>query len=239
MILGTTQDGSISSVRATVVGILRRGSGLVDQQVLLPLSRVQYLVDLPEAATEVLVYGASHEEAVPLAAALEGSPALSELTIEAWSEREPFKSLAGAVKGMQSVIVFVFVLLTSLGIWNTMTMSVLERTHEIGVLRAMGLSRLGTLGLFVGEAVAIAVLGGVAGVLVGLYPSWLLEQKGVHVGEKVASGGQFGETIYGDLTLENVILVFCIGLVMALVGSFVPALRAASIQPVSAMRSGR
>lgn len=239
VVLGTTQDGSLSSVRVRVVGVLRKGSGAMDQQILMPLQRMQYLTDLEGAATELLVYGESHLESSGLAAALRSSEVLGGTSVSAWNEREPFKSLAASVKGMQAVIVLIFVVLASLGIWNTMTMSVLERTHEIGVLRAMGLSRLGAVGLFVGEALAIAVVGGVAGVLLGLYPSWLLEERGVHVGERVAAGGNFGETIYGDLTPQNVVLVFGIGLLMAVIGSLVPALRAASIQPVSAMRSGR
>jgi ABC-type lipoprotein release transport system permease subunit len=47
------------------------------------------------------------------------------------------------------------------------------------------------------------------------------------------------ETLRGDLNARTVVLVFALGLAMSLLGSLVPALRAASIQPVSAMKSGR
>ena len=59
------------------------------------------------------------------------------------------------------------VFITGLGVLNTMFMSVLERTGEIGVMRAFGLRRWQTVGLFFVEAVAIAAVGGVAGLALG------------------------------------------------------------------------
>ena len=179
-----------------------------------------------------------HDDAPALAGQLKALPELSTYDLQAWSDREPWHSIGASIRGMQGAIVFVFVLLAALGIWNTMMMSVLERTHEIGVLRAMGKSRLGTVSLFVGEAMAIAVGGGLLGLALGAYPSWLLETKGIYIGSKGATAG-FAETMYGDLNWHSVLLVFGLGLLMALLGSVIPAMRAANIQPVSAMRSGR
>lgn len=97
------------------------------------------------------------------------------------------------------------------------------------------------MGLLVGEALAIAVAGGALGVALGAYPAWLLESKGIRIGEQTAGNMAVGisEVIRGDLSIEAVLLSFALGLVMAVVGSLVPALRAANIQPVAAMRSGR
>jgi putative ABC transport system permease protein len=240
VLLGTTQDGSLSPIKGRVRGIMRTG-GPLDRQVLLPLAQLQHLADIPEGATELLVYGGHYRDAPALARQLAPVGSLRGLAVQAWSEREPWKSVASSVSGVQSVIVVIFVLLTALGIWNTMMMSVLERTHEIGVLRAMGLSRAGTVGLFVGEALTIAVAGGLLGVALGVYPAWWLETHGIRIGERTAASVSLGisEVIRGDLTGEIVAAAFALGLLMALMGSLVPALRAASIAPVSAMRTGR
>jgi putative ABC transport system permease protein len=240
VLLGMTQDGSLSPIKGRLRGIVRAG-GLLDRQLLLPLARLQYLTDMPEGTTELLVYGADHEGAAALARQLQQVPALRGLAVQAWGDREPWRSLISTVRGVESVIVFIFVLLTALGIWNTMMMSVLERTHEIGVLRAMGLSRAGAVGLFVGEAVAIAVVGGVLGIALGAYPAWLLESRGIRIGERTAQNVNLGfsEVIRGDLTGQTIAVAFALGLLMALLGSLIPALRAASIAPVSAMRTGR
>lgn len=241
ILVGTTQDGSISPIKTTLVGIAQLGAGALNQQIFVPLSLVQYLVDIEGGATELLVYAEHYEQAGALATQLRALPALHNLSVQAWSEREPWRSLAGTINGMQGVIVGVIVFLTALGIWNTMMMSVLERTHEIGVLRAMGLSRWGTVRLFVGEALAIALLGGAVGVLLGAYPAWLLETRGISIGERTAASSSLmvSETLYGDLNWSVALTAFSLGLLMALIGSLVPALRAASIQPVAAMRGGR
>lgn len=241
VLLGATQDGSLSSLKGRLVGVVRGGAGAFDQQVFAPLEKVQWLVDIPEGAVELLVFTEDYHSAPELAARLRSVPELQGLAVQSWTEREPWKSTLSTVRGMERVVVFIFVFLTALGIWNTMMMSVLERTHEIGVLRAMGLSRLGAVGLFVGEALAVSVVGGLLGIALGAWPAWLLERYGIRIGEKAASNVALpvSETLHGELTLEIVLMAFGLGLVMAVLGSVLPALRAASIQPVSAMRSGR
>lgn len=242
VVMGMTQYGSMSPIKGTLVGIIG-GSGALDKTVLVPLQRMQWLGDMEGAATEILVFSDDYQTAPQLAASLRKLPSLSELKVEAWSQREPWAALTKTVDGVGRIIVFMVVFLTSLGIWNTMMMNVLERTREIGVLRAMGLTRAGTVLLFLVEALTIGVLGGLAGVVLGFGPAWALQEYGISLGEKVTRdmSAQFPiqETVYGNVTFEFVVFAFVLGLVTALVGSVLPALRAAGIQPVAAMRSGR
>lgn len=241
VLLGVTQDGSLSPIKVRLVGVARLGGGTLDQQIFVPLDRARYLTDIPQGATELLVYTREFEDAAPLTEQLRKLPELKGLAVQAWSTREPWKSLSSTLRGVRNVIVIVIVFLTALGIWNTMMMSVLERTHEIGVLRALGLSRWGTVRMFVGEAITIAVSGGVLGVLLGLFPAWWLETHGIHVGARTAAnaGTVVAETVHGELTLNTLISALCLGILMAAAGSLIPALRAASVQPVAAMRTGR
>ena len=241
VLLGATQDGSLSPIKGKLVGIISTGGGMLDQQIWMPLDKARWLVDIPEGATELLVFAEGLEGGKALATRLQTLPELGAYAVQSWHEREPLKSMTAVAMGIQGVIVLTFVFLAALGIWNTMTMSVLERTHEIGVLRAMGMSRLAVVGLCVGEALSIAVAGGGFGVLLGVGPAWLLETKGITLGERVTGqlNAPIPETIRGDLTLEVIVTALLLGLLMAVLGSLLPALRAASIQPVSAMRSGR
>jgi len=240
VLLGMTQDGSLSPIKGKLVGIVK-GNSFLDQQVFVPLEKMRWLADIPEGATELLVFADSYTQGDALAARLGSVAGLEGYSVQSWSQREPWASMTGMVEGMQSAIILVIVLLTALGIWNTMMMSVLERTHEIGVLRAMGLTRLGAVGLFVVEAVAIAVVGGLAGVGLGALPAWWLDRHGFNLGEQTAANMSIpvAETVHAQLDLKVVATAFALGLVMAVLGSVLPALRAASIQPVSAMRSGR
>lgn len=240
VLVGTTQDGALSPVKGRLVGIVRTGT-LLDQQVLLPLEKLQYLADIPGGATELLVFGADYRAGPALARQLRAAGWLKDLKVQAWDEREPLASLTRTGRFVQTLIGLVVVLLAALGIWNTMTTAVLERTHEIGVLRAMGMTRLGAVALFVGEALAIGVAGGMAGLGLGLGPCLLLQERGIRIGEAVTGrlALPLSEVMHGRLSLGIAAGAFGLGLAMAVVGSLPAALRAASIQPVSAMRSGR
>jgi putative ABC transport system permease protein len=241
VLLGQTQDGALSPVKGTVVGIVRAGNALLDQQVYLTLPKMQYMADIDGGATEILVYGEDRTESLELKDALLPLFDPEKTKVQAWNEREPYASLMTLGDTIKSILSTIIVFITALGVLNTMMMSVLERTSEIGVLRAMGLSRGGAVFLFVFEALAIAVLGGVVGVGFGSIGAYYLEVYGVSIGSTVVQNMSvpLSSRMYADLTPHVMTVAFLLGLLMAVVGSATPALRAASIQPVAAMRSRR
>ena len=180
-----------------------------------------------------------------LADAVRSSPAAEGLEVQAWLEREPFNllgSITGVVQGMFGAIL---VFITGLAVLNTMMMSVLERTNEIGVLRAMGLTRTSAVALFVLEAMVIALIGSTIGALLGSVPVlWFeLPGNGITIGEEitqnVGSDMAFSTTMYPDLQLKHGVQGIALGLITAILGAAIPAIRAALIQPVDAMRSRR
>lgn len=243
VLLGMTQDGSLSPVKGVLTGILSAGVSFFDQQVFLPLEEIQWLADIPGGAIEILVFGDRYREGPALARALRDLPETDGLAVEPWNERDPWAGMMEAVGTVRGIVVFCIVLLAALGIFNTMMMSVLERTSEVGVLRALGLGRAGVTAVFLFEAAVIAVAGGMAGVLLGIGPAWLLETRGINLGENVAASLSadmpITTTVYGDLTAGIVLGAFLLGLATAVIGSILPAIRAASIQPVVAMRTKR
>ena len=133
------------------------------------------------------------------------------------------------------------VFITALGVLNTMLMSVLERTSEVGVLRALGMGRAAVVFLFVVEALVIGVLGALPGVVLGAIVSFFLERDGIEMGEKISSqvSMPISTTFRADLSLEVTLISFALGLSMAALGALLPSIRAAGIQPVDAMRSHR
>ncbi len=243
LLLGQTQDGSISPIKGTVVGIASAGYSLIDMQAFVTLEKMQWLTDIDDGAIELLVYGDNYEDAVKLAEEVRALPGTSGLQVQAWNEREPWAQMMGISGFIQAFVSAMLVFITALAIWNTMMMSVLERTGEIGVMRAMGLTGFGTVMLFVLEAMSIAVLGGIVGVALGSIPAYYLELNGITLGEAVTEkiGGDFAisATMYPDLTFLIIGKALLLGLVMAIFGAAVPAIRAAMIQPVTAMRARR
>ena len=247
ILLGQTQDGSISPIKVKVVGLSDLGSGAQNRFVYVPLAKMQWMADIPDGATEILVYGTTREDAVPISAALTqalaADPAYAALVVNRWDERPPFSAMSGLVGALQSIAAGVIVFITALGVLNTMLMSVLERTAEIGVMRAMGMRRGSTVLLFVMEAMGIAAVGGAIGALVGsVIAYYWLELHGINLGNavnKMPPGFAIDAVIHGDWEPYMLVQAFALGLVMAVVGGALPAFRAAQIEPVEAMRSRR
>jgi putative ABC transport system permease protein len=241
VLLGQTHDGSLYSVIGRTVGIVSAGNALVDQAAFLPLGHVQFLTDLDGRATELLVYAEDPDQAPDVASALAADPQFRGLQVEPWSSREPWNGFLAITGVVQAVLFVTIVFVTALGIWNTMMMSVLERTGEIGVMRAMGLTRRGAVLLFVAEAVMIATVGSAAGVALGALGGTYLELYGVELGEQVTQNMDASlpiqTTLYADMSPDVAGQALLLGFCMAVVGTALPALRAASIQPVEAMRA--
>lgn len=243
ILLGQTQDGSMSPLKVTVVGVYDLGSKPQNRMLYLTLEQARWMADIPDGALEVLVYGAGREAAEPIAAAMKADPAFASTTVQAWSEREPYATMIPFTRTIRGIAAGTIVFITALGVLNTMLMSVLERTAEIGVLRAMGLKRPQTVALFVVEAMGIAAVGGLLGTTVGgLLGYFWLERVGINLGsaaDKFPSAVPVNSTVYGVVDGPMLAQAFLLGLVMAVVGGAVPALRAAGIEPVEAMRTRR
>jgi ABC-type antimicrobial peptide transport system permease subunit len=145
------------------------------------------------------------------------------LTAEFAENQTQFQQMEQGV----GAISFLASLLGGLGMLNTMLMSVLERTREIGVLRALGWRQRSVLTLILQEAIVLGILGGICGVFLGLGLSWLLAQ--------IPSIAGFGT---GDpiFTPQLIVQAFVVALVTGVVGGLYPAWRATRMQPVEALR---
>ncbi|MBI1208961.1 MAG: FtsX-like permease family protein [Azospirillum sp.] len=103
-----------------------------------------------------------------------------DLDVRDYTELNPFYlqviAMFGAIFGFLAVIMGVIVLFT---VVNTMSMSVMERTAEIGTIRALGLRRSGVRRLFLAEGLVLGVLSASLGLLVGLGLSFLVNRAGL------------------------------------------------------------
>jgi putative ABC transport system permease protein len=119
----------------------------------------------------------------------------------------------------------IVVLVAAVALLNTLTLSVLERRREIGVLRAMGSSRRFTLQMVVVEAVGIGVVGGVLGLVFGVTDQWLFS---------LVSGEMMSFQV--SFRPSATVLIFTIGaLAISLLGSVSPARRAARLNIIDAV----
>ncbi len=122
-------------------------------------------------------------------------------------------------------IVFMAAFLGAVGMLNTMLMSVLERTREIGVLRALGWRRHQVVGLILRESLLLGVVGGVCGIVLGMGLVLALQQ--------IPFVGGMLEPHYGLGLLAR---AMTIALVAGVIGALYPAWRATRMLPVEALR---
>jgi putative ABC transport system permease protein len=119
----------------------------------------------------------------------------------------------------------IVVLVAGVALLNTLTLSVLERRREIGVLRAMGSSRRFTLRMVLAEAAGIGVVGGVLGLVLGCVDQWLFS---------LVSGDMMN--FHVTFRPSWMALAFTLGaLAISLLGSVPPARRAARLNIIEAV----
>ncbi len=129
-------------------------------------------------------------------------------------------------------------LVAAIGIANTMTMAILERTREIGLMKAVGATNRDVLGIFLGEAAGIGFVGGLGGVSLGWVAGYLMNIAAVVYFSNSSSGFGFSGTTSAVVTpswlmIGSLVFATFIGLVSGLY----PALRAATLVPVIALKT--
>lgn len=110
-----------------------------------------------------------------------------------------------------------------IGILTIMTISVNERINEVGLLRALGASRGQVMTLFLGEALVLGTLGGLAGLALGIGGAFLISH--------VVAG------LPVHINLQYTFLALGMAIAIGLLAGVIPAMRAARLDPIEALRS--
>ncbi|MGQ4871531.1 MAG: ABC transporter permease, partial [Candidatus Thorarchaeota archaeon] len=129
-----------------------------------------------------------------------------------------------------------------IGIMNIMIVSLMERTREIGILKALGMKGRTVLGIFLAEALTIGVLGGVMGIgfgyVVSIFVSRIISgptDGGTSIGiPRALFSGSY--VITPVLTPSVALMALFFGIVVSLVFGAYPAWKASRLQPVDALR---
>jgi ABC-type antimicrobial peptide transport system permease subunit len=148
-----------------------------------------------------------------------------DLLLSGTSEFASQQSMQSILRGFVWVIGGLAIVIGGVGMLNAQLMAILERTREIGVLRATGWRRHQVLGMILGESIVVCFAGGVFGILFG----WLLLKLLSRF--TVLMGTQTGKLDPG-LIAQAMMVVFILGLV----GGLYPAWRASLLRPVEALR---
>jgi putative ABC transport system permease protein len=229
------------SVRVT--GVLKETRGESDYTMYLPLDLIKSLNEWAqgrhinynkEGYSQVVV------KVQDVAKVLDISDQITKLGFQAFTPQ----SFVQGINNFYVILQFIFggvgaiaLLVAAIGIANTMAMSILERTREIGLMKAVGATNRDVLTIFLGEAAGIGFIGGLGGVIIG----WLAGQ-GINVIALVYLANQAGQqggpppsvAVYTPVWLPLFALIF--STIIGMISGLYPALRAATMIPVLALK---
>jgi len=154
--------------------------------------------------------------------------------VESWITTN--KALFSALKlekVVMGLILFLIVLVAALNIVSTLVMVVSDRTREIGILKAMGMTRNGILRVFVLQGVWIGLIGTGLGAFFGVLVCGLLAKYEII---KIPPDVYFVDHLPIRLEAADVLLIISVSMAVALAATIYPALQAARLQPVEAIR---
>ncbi len=214
-----------------VIGVMEEKGQMLgfdlDDTVFIPISRALAMFDRESVMEIDILYdeGTSAQAvAERIRALLTARHGTEDFTIT--TQQEMLETL-GSVLNILTLAVGalggISLLVGGVGILTIMTIAVRERTGEIGLLRALGARRRQILWLFVGEAVVLASIGGLAGLVLGVGGAWLI---GLAV-PALPTHTPWGYVLLAELLAAS----------LGLAGGVLPARRAAQLDPVEALRT--
>ena len=141
--------------------------------------------------------------------------------------RDEIRGSVNQFLAILNALVVVAIIVTALGIVNTLAMSVYERVREIGILRAMGMTRPQVMKMVVVEAALIGIMGAIPGVIIGLVVSW-----GIIIIAQLVGGWNVPYVFPGNFLLMAVV----ISIGVTVLASIYPSRKAAEIEIVKAVQ---
>lgn len=226
------------SFRVRIVGIMEEKGTEEDYRVYMPLELAVEIKEWTTQESNVVEeegYDSLIVKATDSSVVLDLTEKITELGYQAFSFREMIESMNQVFVILQIVLLgigAIALIVAALGIINTMLMSIMERTHEIGIMKVIGASNGDITRIFLMEALSIGFLGGIGGVTVGYVASQVIDV--------VASMylSQEGAVTQSIVVMPVWLVVFAIGfaLLVGLVSGVYPAGKAAGLSPVEALR---
>ncbi|MFM7218363.1 MAG: ABC transporter permease [Bacteroidota bacterium] len=159
--------------------------------------------------------------------------------IEDWREIAPeLEFITVAIDRMLYVFMGIILLAIAFGIVNTMMMSILERTRELGMLMALGMSKGRIFSMIVSETLFLSLAGCPAGLIASFVTIGYFHTNGLHLPQFEATFRSFGydPVVYPFLETSHYIRVLVMVLVTALLSSLLPSRHALRIDPGVAIR---
>jgi putative ABC transport system permease protein len=236
----TTEDGEIVTkhFRVKIIGVMEEQGTESDYDIYMPMELAVEIKEWTTNQSDIVEengYDRFIVKATDSNVAVDVTDSIIELGYQAFSSRQMVESMNQVFVILEIVLLgigTIALIVAALGIINTMLMSIMERTREIGIMKVIGASNSDVTRIFLMEALAIGFIGGIGGVALGYVVSQIIDI--------VASMYLLGEgaTTQSLVSMPLWLIGFAIGFAMlvGLISGVYPAGKAAGLSPVEALR---
>ncbi len=144
---------------------------------------------------------------------------------------DSIQSIMGILQTVLIAIASIALVVASIGIMNTMLTSVMERTREIGIMKAIGATNKDIMSIFIIEGLLLSIVGGVSGIIIGIFGSRVVAALLSNMGP---GGG--GIPLEPVITFMAIALGLSVSMIVGILSSLYPAWKAARMSPIEAVR---
>lgn len=239
VLVATNLKGSVNGLNFKVAGMVEPISGPGGRDGYIHINDVKKLLRLNQAEVSEVVIRL--KDVSNLEKAMKSLQPLREMKnqkdrpvfeLHSWKKLTPFYNIVKMLDLMDISIKIILISIVLISILNVMVMSVYERIKEIGTIAAMGTSPATITKLFLTEGLML----GLFGTVVGSVLSWIIVVIVNSVGISYSFGRQSDLVLNPVLHLNEVLIISAIVILISLVASISPAMKAANLNPVDALR---
>ncbi len=216
--------------RFNVAAIARSGVGTIDSSRVYAHARVaQRLLKKPYEASMIIYKLRDPGRAPALASHFEN---LFQHGAQSWQEREEGNlQIFSTLRISAAITVSLIILLAGFGIFNVLTMSVLSKVREIAILRSMGYRRIDISAIFLWQGALIAGVGSLIGCILGAMLTWGISHVPIRI-----RGLLYTNHFLVVWDWRHYFWATVLAIIAVFIASYVPAHRAAQLQPVDTLR---
>lgn len=235
-VLTNTVDGVMNAQDILITGLFSAGLDEIDSKVMfIPLKSAQIILDTPNVDIGIIKFKElrySEQNGAKINDLLKHSGL--NLKARTWRELSTLYRQCEKFYSVQNTIIEVILLtLMFLGVLNAVSMTVVERTGEIGTLRSMGEKRSDVVGQFVLETFFMTIFG----IVIGVLTSWVLIQI-IHTAKIYTEmpGATIPVIIDINFLFSSVIYASSLSFIIALIATYLPAKKIVNLNIVEALR---
>ena len=245
-LVGQAVDGSLANDLYKVTELVDTPVDLVNRQgVVMDLGEAQRLFGMGDEVHEIVIHGRDPAGSAALARDVSALPALRDAEVRDWRSLAPELLALVQLIDVSWIVVLGFVFVAAAaGVANTMLISTFERTRELGMVLALGARPKRIVAMVVIESLALGLVGAASGVALGgalvafthRYGLDLAQLTGGGPTQLSFAGMSWSLTLHPTLGAIDIVRVVVAVVATSLVASAWPAIRAARLQPVEALR---